>query len=319
MAQLIMKRAGDVAFGCYSERGIISHLVYRVLPQKLDEFLRLLSFPGASANPFADATAADLSEITLFSELDFGTEGFGKPDGAVRFRFRNAAYFIFIEGKVNETYAASCKVRSRRQKKREPLDGVTEAPIPTTAPVAPELTAPASGSGSRTTQGYNSTIRGQLELRYRMVRLYRAYPAALAPLPLGDEPEPEDELESDSAEDELLLVGESPDCLHEIDNVKTFYRDKDGFYAHPNRADPKKLRSWRRVWIKDGVAEVFKHIEGTPEDNIYLLTFTDEATNPFDTVAADLRPRLFDSNWTDCKHRFPWISSSTIENRWDHL
>jgi hypothetical protein len=309
MAKLIPKQVGGVTFGCYSERGIISHLVFRALPQKLDEFLNLLGFPRDVGNRFAGATAADLSEITLFSELDFGTVGFGKPDGAVRFRFRNSTYFIFIEGKVNEDYAASCKVGKRRQKAEASPGGAANA--------TPTISVP---GGTRTTKGYNSTIRGQLELRYRMVRLYKEYPEARAPLPLGDDPVPEEELDDETPEDELLRTAEKrPDCLHEINAVKEVYGDRDGFYARRKNADPTKLRSWRRVWLRDGVADVFKHLEHTPEDNIYFLTFTDEATNPFDTLTDELLPRLFDSDWTARRHRFPWISSHTVENQWNHV
>src|SRR5262245_32438519 len=102
MAKLIKKHKGDITFACYSERGIVAHLMFRVLPEKLCEFLKTMCFPQGVAHPFADAVAGDITDITIFSELDFGTEGFGKPDGGLWFRFKRTPYMIFLEGKANE-------------------------------------------------------------------------------------------------------------------------------------------------------------------------------------------------------------------------
>lgn len=265
MAQLIKKYKDGVTFGCYSERGIISHLMFRVLPRALDEFLGLLVYPSGVGNRFTGVKTNDLSEITVFSEMDFGNVGFGKPDGAVSFRLGDARYFMFIEGKTNETYEVSCKVKNRSRKKEDPmttLEIALNAAPTTTGGVQP---IPTGSTEKRSTKGYNSTIRGQLELRYRMVRLFKAYSSeAFAPLELGEEPEPE-ELGDDEPDDTKLqhLKGDHCKCLRELEVVKEFYCDKDGFYAHAKRTDPRKMGSWRRLVIRNGVAEVFEFLNRT--------------------------------------------------------
>lgn len=314
MAQLIMKRAGDVAFACYSERGIIAHLMFRILPQALDEFLQLLKFPKDVPNPFAAATRDQLRDVVLFSEMDFGNVGFGKPDGAIAFSFREVTYFLFLEGKANETYAKSCKEDDKPVTcNPDASTGILKHP-PSEEAAAPEAV--------QAVAGYNSTIRGQLELRYRMIRLFKYYPdEAFKPVPHAKMTEAAPPF-LEAGEHAVTLpssksISRDP-CLRETTAVKDFYRDKDGFYAHPTRTDPQALRSWRHLWIRHGVGKVFEYLRKTEEKNIHFLTFTKDATNPFDSNAG-LLPRLFDSTWEGSKHRFPWITSQLVENRWDGM
>lgn len=311
MAQLIVKHKGDITFACYSERGIIAHLMFRVLPEAPDEFLRLLVFPQGVPNPFAAATRDQLKDVVLFSEMDFGNVGFGKPDGAIAFRLRGTAYFVFLEGKANETYAKSCK------------EG--DAPATTCDTVTPIATmtgtVPTPGE-AQAAAGYNSTIRGQLELRYRMVRLLKRYPEeAFRPLTRAGAPAvtpPSPAEGADAVTPPPADQGRRDPCLRETTAVRDFYREKDGFYSHPKRTDPQALRSWRHLWIRDGVEKVFAYLRNTDEDNIHFLTFTKEATNPYDS-RPDLLPEFFDSTWEVCKQRFPWITSQLVENKWDGM
>lgn len=55
---------------------------------------------------------SQIENLAIFSELDLGNEGFGKPDGAFRFDYGAERYFFFVEGKFNETYRKSCKNKS---------------------------------------------------------------------------------------------------------------------------------------------------------------------------------------------------------------
>lgn len=82
MAKLIIREnpGNNYNFGCYSERGIISYLIFRYLTSndRLLNFLQELSFPGEEQNPFLNI---NIKAATLFSELNFGK--FGSPDGAI--------------------------------------------------------------------------------------------------------------------------------------------------------------------------------------------------------------------------------------------
>lgn len=300
MARLIEKHSGAITFACYSERGIIAHLMFRVIPVKLHDVLNTIKFPQGVTPPFNEVKPDELREITVFSELDFGTEGFGKPDGAVSFILNDTRYMIFLEGKANEKYADSCKEnrsrkRKRRKKKLTPLEELVQAleGTPVEEPAAPE--------GTTSTTGYNSTLRGQLELRYRAIRLFKQY--------------------NGESVKERKQKGQMHDCLRETKRVKEFYKDKDGFYAHPARTDEKDLGSWRRLWLKEGVKQVFAFVANTPDENIFFLSFTTDPKNPLDVPETNPdAPRLFDDpHWQFSKRRFPWISSEDVEKKWDNM
>lgn len=106
MAELILKPATATArFGCYSERGLMSYFMFVVMPTQVGDFLADLTFPKDVANPFADRRGTH-PHSTIFSELNFGNEGFGCPDGAV-FVEAPAPAMVFLEIKLNESYATS--------------------------------------------------------------------------------------------------------------------------------------------------------------------------------------------------------------------
>jgi hypothetical protein len=132
MAELILKQGDRTTFACYSERGVMSYFMFRVLShrERLWDFLRRLVFPQGAPNPFANVQAVEFKEITLFSELHFGTSGYGLPDAALFFVIDQTAYFIFIEAKANETYVKTCMGKSKE---------------------------------------YSDTGRGQIEMKYRAV------------------------------------------------------------------------------------------------------------------------------------------------------
>jgi hypothetical protein len=325
MANLIKKHKGDITFACYSERGIIAHLMFRALPCKLDEFLRLLRFPEGVQHPFLEAKSEDLREVTLFSEMDLGD--FGNPDGAIFVNYKGDNFFVFLEGKSNETYEVSCKEKKRvKRTKGNDLNAIIERlnPAPPGDAEPQEGAEPPPPEGKRLKSEYSSTIRGQLELKYRMIRLYKHYgKEALKPLTANVIEELLEEVGNDPGEIPSPEEAREEECLREIQAAKEFYqgtgKDKDEFYVRPGRSDPSKLKSWRHLWIKDGVKEVFDYLKRTQENHILFLAFTTDQTNPFDTVSAELRPRFFDAIWDDWKARFPWISSEVIEKQWDNV
>lgn len=131
MAELFLKQGRGATFACYSERGIMSYFMFRVLshPDRLRDFLRALAFPQGASNPFANVEAGDFTEITMFSELHFGTAGYGLPDAALFFVIAGTPYFLFMEAKANESYVKTCTGK----------------------------------------KNYSDTGRGQIELKYRAV------------------------------------------------------------------------------------------------------------------------------------------------------
>ena len=96
MAELILRPATTTAqFGCYSERGLMSYFMFVVLPTQVGDFLAELQFPAGVISPFIDQIGTHPKTI-IFSELSFGNEGFGSPDGAIYVEWPNPM-MIFIE------------------------------------------------------------------------------------------------------------------------------------------------------------------------------------------------------------------------------
>ena len=83
MAQLYLKQEDNAQLGCYSERGLMSYFMFHVLPRRITEFLNEIVFSADAENPFAAPPGNLLEQLTIFSELGFGSEGFGNPDGAI--------------------------------------------------------------------------------------------------------------------------------------------------------------------------------------------------------------------------------------------
>src|SRR4051812_41008826 len=103
MAELILRPAtATTRFGCYSERGLMSYFMFVVLPTQVGDFLADLTFPQGVTSPFAGCRGAH-PQSTIFSELNFGSEGFGCPDGAVFVEAPEPA-MVFLETKLNESY-----------------------------------------------------------------------------------------------------------------------------------------------------------------------------------------------------------------------
>ncbi len=244
MAEMFFRSAGKSSkYGCYSERGLMSYLMFVCLPQpeKLRHFLKQLEFPDNVLNPFRKKRKLP-AKITIFSELDLGSVGFGCPDGAIYFHYPQPT-MLFIETKFNETYRQSC------QKRR-----------------------------------YNSTIQGQLELRWRLTHLHFT---------------------------KSHKIYNKQNYLVETHAFKNAYRKKDVFYAHPTRKDESRRGSWRRLKIEKGVKEFLDKL-GLCEGRVYFCAITHDEKNPFNTVGKKLVPRCGDLKWDDAKHKFCWLSKKEM-------
>jgi len=243
MAELVLKPATPTTqFGCYSERGLMSYFMFVVLPTQVGNFMADLQFPDGVTSPFVDLRCTHPKAI-IFSELNFGNEGFGCPDGAV-FVEAPLPAMLFLETKLNESYVTSCGGTS-----------------------------------------YNSTIRGQLELRWRMAKLHR---------------------------NGCHQVYKGTTYIQETAEFKAIYKAADSaFYGHEDRQDEAWPGSWRRLRIAEGV-KVFLDLLTQCEDRVYFCAITKDEKNPLHSVETNILPRCGVADWSASKHHFCWLPVTRI-------
>lgn len=245
MAELFFRRANDTCnFGCYSERGIMSYFMFVRLPNRVGDFLSSLQFAHGCPNPFSEYQGKS-PKSTIFSELDFGNEGFGKPDGAIYVECPKPM-MLLIEVKLNETYAQSCKITTKKD--------------------------------------YNSTIKGQLELRWRFSHLHATAER--------------------HEEDGNVYVRETSE-------LKDIYSGRDAFYAAPKRQDETSLGAMRRLKIANGVKS-FIDLMDKCEGRVFFCAITKEDRNPFSNSDDTNMPVCGSMPWADAKKQFCWLPASTL-------
>ncbi len=93
---------------CYSERGLLSFLMFRHLHKTkyLMNFLNNIKF-GMKNNVFKKLKDENISGIRMFSECVFG--GFGSPDGIMAFKIGERKFLLFFEAKIDKSVAESNK------------------------------------------------------------------------------------------------------------------------------------------------------------------------------------------------------------------
>lgn len=242
-------QSSGATLGCYSERGLMAYFMFHVLPGRLLDLLQRTRFAAGVPNRLRDIRRCE--DITLFSELGFGNEGFGNPDGAISFRHEGKPYLIMVEVKLNQSYEESCRPSAR----------------------------------------YNSTIQGQLELKWRLMTLFRAGPPT-----------------------EILGVN----YIVETDELIRRYMARDGKYSGVVDVGRLGLEGRRRLRLVEGVGEFFAQYAGPCDfENIFYLAMTDDPLNPLDATP-QLRPRCFDESGrevADGINQFCWMSKDVIEQR----
>lgn len=133
---------------------------------------------------------------------------------------------------------------------------------------------------------YNSSIQGQLELRWRAVSLYK----------------------NGSIKEENGIRR-----LIETKEYKDFYKGKDEFYKS-EKVSANDFHGFRRLRLLDGVKRLFdEYILKCDLNNIYFLCITTDKENPFDSVSEDLKPKIFNHGDSFAGH-FCWKSASEIED-----
>ena len=153
---------------------------------------------------------------------------------------------LLIEVKLNETYAQSCKVTKDN--------------------------------------GYNSTIKGQLELRWRFSHLTATTPRH---------------------------SHEGNEYFRESPEQKGVYADRDIFYAAAKRQDETWLGSWRRLKIADGVKDFLRYFDQC-NGRVFFCAITSEDKNPFDTNNDLLMPQCGALDWQSARPMFCWLPTKAI-------
>lgn len=300
-AKMYMKPSKtNIQFGCYSERGLMSYFMFIELPELMPKFLQALSFPEGVESPFNEIT---ITKAIIFSELDLGkTVGFGCPDGAIYFEYKKddetISTMILIEVKANETYEDSCKLKETKKKKDDPNE---------------------EENSQEYEDGYNSTIKGQLELRWRMKELL---------------------LNKCFCDNKLTPYSEGKKYLREIERMRNFYSSKnsqphDEFYTDEKNSK-NTLASWRRLIInetgkdndKSGVKKFIDELQKCKNDEVYFLVISKGKSNPFDigsnlprcsTIEKKSGNKLDEYSceelpWKNAKKQFCWLPITWIEN-----
>jgi hypothetical protein len=185
--------------------------------------------------------------------LSFGSrDGFGSPDGAIFFCHEEKPVLILIEVKLNESYEQSCN--------------------------------PAAS--------YNSTIRGQLELKWRLMRLFT----------------------SNNIEEDRYGVR----SIVENSTMIDCYKDRDRKYANViNTATPALDRRRRlRLVEGEGVAVFFnKYASRCDFRDVFYLAITRDAENPLERLSC-LRPRCYKENGEEDEdgiQQFCWMNKQILE------
>jgi hypothetical protein len=139
-------------------------------------------------------------------------------------------------------------------------------------------------------ESFNSTLTGQLELKWRFVSSYSS--------------------ERESALNKMEYV-------HEDKVLKEFYtldnEPCDEFYRAEGRRDEKLVGSWRRLLINNGVKD-FLGILNRTEGRVVFLAITADRTNPFHKPETKL-PRCYGKEWSEAKRQFCWLSIDELKRQ----
>lgn len=139
-------------------------------------------------------------------------------------------------------------------------------------------------------KSYNSTIKGQLELRWRAVSLFKM----------------------DKVKGIITPGKNGVEYLRETEEYREFYKGNDIFYNKKRKG----IGAFRRLRLIGGVKEFFDFVGKCDLENIYFLTISDNESNPFDNILKELEPRIFKDGkdkWQAWKQQFCWLSSKEVE------
>jgi hypothetical protein len=252
----------------YSERGLMSYLFCHLLADHLDFVL------DNAKDVNGTTLRQEIGEVrshTTLTEYELGPQGFGTPDGSVIASSLDRRCFIFVEAK-QKPFLESCK-----------------RPDPKTAEGLSEPTIDIDKLCNQ--NKFNSSINGQLELRWRFVNALRA----------------------------SVEVGEKLVSERQVRVLPPDLVAGDRFYWRLCLRPDRNIREhWRRVDMADDLACLYDRLKEVCEDEqrhgrtgFYLLSVT------FDESAPDLEAglRLYDrdGNRLVTERRVFWLNPRKIE------
>ncbi|WP_291167816.1 hypothetical protein [Gimesia sp.] len=133
-------------------------------------------------------------------------------------------------------------------------------------------------------KSYNSTLQGQLELKWRFALLYI---------------------------NRSFTTHNNVKYLQETPVFRNFYKDVGGdpFYKD-DEIDEDWPGSWRRLKIVDGVKN-FTDLLAKCDDRVYFAAITKDERNPFDNSNPKL-PRCAEKEWPEVSSQFCWAPISIL-------
>lgn len=262
------RKSDDSRLWLYSERGLMSYLFCQVLAEHFDFVLdNSMDMDGVTLREEIGAVRSH----TILTEYELGPRGFGSPDGGILTAGADRRCFIFVEAK-QRSFADCCEIPSLQTAEAlscQDLDLVK---------LCSENT-------------FNSSINGQLELRWRFANAFRA----------------------------SVDAGENVVSERHVPAVPSELLAGDRFYWRRSlNPDRRNRRQWRHVDMAADLAclylrlkEVYHDERRTRRNGFYLLSVT------FDESAPDFtdRPRLYDRDGIPLAHhrRVFWLDRRKIE------
>lgn len=200
---------------------------------------------GSGSAPFGDIRIEQVSKLTIFTEMSLGT----------RWGFGNpdGGLFFLVDRKPHFVFYEA----KLNESYCESCKGAA----------------------------YNSSIQGQLELKWRMVSSF------------------------------ATQVDAQSDGVQESEELARFYSDKDRFYW-PLDNGLVNIRAFRCLRMGRGLKTLFRdYLCQCGTDQILFLISTNDTKSPFldASIERALLPRTYGKAWDDTKHRFCWVSNSVIE------
>ncbi len=254
----------------YSERGILSYLYHYILVREPKYILdRAENIIGQKLSNYLSFKP---HSYTIFTEFELGSKGFGCPDGALLIEGHCRKAFVFIEGKAR-TFTKEFQYPEEVAEKIKSLD-----------PSSIEF------KKVKNRNNYNSSINGQLELRWRFVNCLQ----------------------------EALYGNEFP-CVSEqlIKVPKDILRTDRFYWSKSFKPDPKKKGDWRRVNMSRGLQKLYEILKGV--DTFLLLAITADKEMPRQKMS---ELRLFNKDGKPLinkAEKIYWLSLRLVQERFQRV
>jgi hypothetical protein len=204
---------------------------------------------GEGEKPFARLQPESITGLTIFSELGFGS----------KYGFGNpdGAIYFKVDGRSRLFFYEAKLNETYRQSCRH--------------------------------KSYNSTIQGQLELKWRLLNLFH-----------------QGSFQTEKGKRYVV----------ETQAFATFYASQDTFYSpNPKKRPASGLGAFRHLQFDDGVKTILDtYVKGCGPDEVFFLVSTNDGSNPLIDNTTTGLPRCFGKTWDEVKRQFCWISNRVIEN-----